>query len=453
MAGIGTSSNPGTFYGDRMCVDLKNLKEYQSSGRLGVLPPIAGTVLVIVLLGWILRGLPTAIDQEFGIVPTTEVAPVQVVVETEEVWRLGDNENEEFMFGVIEKVLSDEAGNFYLLDTQLNEVFKFSPDGHYLKSITRQGEGPGEINLCYFCNFWTKSAMACINIFPKGFIRFDLEGIPLSNLKATPLPDLGSEETISIFKFTRREGITVGDGRHYFYENGETSQIHFLSSFDEEMNEVHRYSETPTGYNFKKPITIDEDADYIPYSSWALGPEGEVFLAPNRTGFLIEVRDSQGNLKREIHRDWHPAKRTKEEKAEAKNQWSFSTNGMNMPKISYKISDYPTTNWAMNWIDGNLWVTTSRTRKMSQNAGIYVIDIFNQKGHLLEERTHLLPYDSDKDQLHWLDGGRVIVVKNIKSARLAAQDSDMQVQVGDSINKSVDEEDSILEVILYQVKN
>ena len=35
-------------------------------------------VLVIVLLGWILRELPTAIDHEFGIVPTTEGAPVQV---------------------------------------------------------------------------------------------------------------------------------------------------------------------------------------------------------------------------------------------------------------------------------------------------------------------------------------------------------------------------------------
>ena len=61
-----------------MCVDLKNVKKYQSSGRLGVLPPIAGTALVIVLFGWILRELPTAIDPELGIVPTTEISPVQV---------------------------------------------------------------------------------------------------------------------------------------------------------------------------------------------------------------------------------------------------------------------------------------------------------------------------------------------------------------------------------------
>ena len=396
--------------------------------------------------------LQTLAVAQVTVINNPEEAPVKVAFEMDEVWRAGANEDEDFMFGVIGEVLRDKDGNLYFLDTQQNEIFKFSPDGRYLKSITRNGEGPGEISLCYFCDFWSDSAMGCLNIFPQGFVRFDLEGTPLSSLKTTPLPDLGSEETISLFKFTRRDGFMVSSGRHFMFENGESTQIEFLSSFDEDVNEVHRFAQNPTGYNFRKPITVDEDADFIPYSSWALGSQGEVYLAPGRTGFLIEVRDCLGNLKREIHRQWHPEKRNKEEKSEAKNQWSFSTNGDKLPEISYKISDFPTTIMTMQWIDQNLWVTTSKTIKKSKVKQIQIVDVFDKEGHLLEERSFNLPFDSDKDQLHWLDGGRVVVVKNIKSARLAAQDSDTQVQVGDSIPKSEDDEDSILEVILYRVK-
>ncbi len=91
---------------------------------------------------------------EIPVIDNPLVPPAERTVEMEEVWRIGDNEGEEFIFGVIGGVLSDEAGNFYLLDTQLSEVFKFSSGGQYQKSITQKGEGPGEISLCYFCGFW-----------------------------------------------------------------------------------------------------------------------------------------------------------------------------------------------------------------------------------------------------------------------------------------------------------
>jgi hypothetical protein len=408
-----------------------------------ITPGIIGLVLVF----------PTLLIAEVPILNNPFVPPVQRTIEMEEIWRIGDNEDEVFMFGVIGQVFSDEEGNFYLLDTQLHEVFKFSPEGRYLKSVTQNGEGPGEINMCYFCDFWDEASIGCINIFPKAIVRFDADGLPLSNLKATPMDDLGSEETISLFRFSRRDGFMVGYGQHFIYENGESNNVSFLSVFDDQVNEIHRFAQQPTGYNFRKPITVDEEGDFVPHGRWALGNGGEIYLVPDRTGFLVEVRDLQGNLLRKISREWEMRKRTKEEKDEAKNQWTFGSNGVNIPEISYRISDYPRTIGYLDWIDGQLWVTTSETAKKSLETNSRVVDVFDPAGHLLEERTYRLPYDKEKDQVHWLSHGRAVVVKNIRSARMAATPSDLQMQTGEGKEEFSDEEDSILEVILYRVKN
>lgn len=386
------------------------------------------------------------------VINNPEIPPVQTKIEMKEIWRLGDNENEEFIFGVISSVFRDGAGNFYLLDSQQAEVFKFSPEGIYLNSVSRKGQGPGEISLCYFCGMWDKSRIGCLNISPKRIVLFDKEGIPKGSEKATPLDDLGSEETISISSFTRRDGFTVAYGRHYFFEDGESSQVSFLSTFDDQMDELFRYKQQPTGYNFRKPIVVNEEADFIAHRRWALGLGGEIFLVPDRTGFLIEVRDSEGNILRKILRQWTSTKRTKAEMKDAKNQYQFSTNGPNMPDISYKISDFPTSIQKIQWMENHLWVQTSNTEKKTKAGQGFVVDVFNQEGHLLEERTYNVPFDDTNDEIHWLSQDQAIVVKNIHSAVLAAQGSEWTVQVGEGKEEFSDEEDSTLEVILYQIK-
>ncbi len=407
----------------------------------------------IIYLTLLINMLPSFLLAEVPVISNPLSPPSVRTVEMEEVWRIGANDDEDFLFGVIGNVLSDKAGNFYLLDTQLNEVFKFSAEGQYLQSISRSGEGPGEISVCYFCNFWDDVTMGCVNISPNWIVRFDTEGIPKDYLKPTPLPDLGSEETISISSYIRRDGFIVARGQHYIFDKGELSRIAFLSAFDDQMDEVFRFMKQPTGYNFLKPITIDEDADYIPYSAWTLGDGGEVYMVPDRTHFLIEVRNTRGELLRKINRDFPLLKRSAKEKEEAKNRWIFSSEDGRIPDITYKISDYSISIKSLKIIDNKLWVSTSRNYKEAQQSGNKVFDIFDMKGHLLEKRIYQIPCDPKKDSVHWLDGGRAVVVKNIQSARMAALDNRLKVQIGDGGQKFEDDEESILEVILYKIKN
>ena len=56
-----------------------------------------------------------------------------------------DGDDPGYIFGDIRGVQGASDGTIYVLDYQAVEVRTFSPDGEYLGTIVRQGEGPGEI--------------------------------------------------------------------------------------------------------------------------------------------------------------------------------------------------------------------------------------------------------------------------------------------------------------------
>ena len=66
-------------------------------------------------------------------------------MQLEELWRVGGAGEDQTVFGVILQALPDEQGNLYVLDLQLSQVFVFSPEGKLLRTLSREGEGPGEV--------------------------------------------------------------------------------------------------------------------------------------------------------------------------------------------------------------------------------------------------------------------------------------------------------------------
>ncbi len=52
---------------------------------------------------------------------------------------------EEYLFGSIYAITVDDAGRVYVLDGQARSIRVFDPDGAYIETAARRGEGPGEI--------------------------------------------------------------------------------------------------------------------------------------------------------------------------------------------------------------------------------------------------------------------------------------------------------------------
>ena len=68
----------------------------------------------------------------------------QVTLESVRVLGDVDTADENLAFYMPSTIVVDGAGNLYVLDTGNHRVQKFSPDGKYLATFGRQGQGPGE---------------------------------------------------------------------------------------------------------------------------------------------------------------------------------------------------------------------------------------------------------------------------------------------------------------------
>ena len=61
-----------------------------------------------------------------------------------ELWRAGGEDDEYFSAPSAPSEPTSE-GQIYLLDSQLSEVHVYTPDGEHLRTVGREGDGPGEM--------------------------------------------------------------------------------------------------------------------------------------------------------------------------------------------------------------------------------------------------------------------------------------------------------------------
>ncbi len=155
------------------------------------------------------------------------------IVFTEEL-SIGEVEGDEnYMFGQNIVFNTDENGNFYVGDLDAHRIQKYNPDGKYLLSIGREGQGPGEFGRLSFIGF-DKDDNIYINDTRNNRISFfDKEGKYLRQIRMTeryPITIINSKGIIFANKFVASE-------------EGNVQKITYLYGlFDNEFNFVIRYT-------------------------------------------------------------------------------------------------------------------------------------------------------------------------------------------------------------------
>lgn len=94
----------------------------------------------------------------------------------------GEDEGVESFFGLSDNSIATDAdGNLYILDTGNHRVVVFDPEGTHLRTMGREGEGPGELQL-----FPVGIAVAedgVVHVYDwgkRGLVRFAPDGSPLA---------------------------------------------------------------------------------------------------------------------------------------------------------------------------------------------------------------------------------------------------------------------------------
>jgi len=343
-------------------------------------------------------------------------APVheRMVYEPEELWRIGGfSEAEEELFGVITDIIVDEQRNVYVLDAQLSEIRVFDIEGDYIRTIGREGEGPGEFRYPSDMLFLPDGQLGAIQ--QNRLVLFGTEGEPAGDFHFKEPGGGGFFRLVNV--------RPTGDQLAVLYQLGSKdktawSTTHRLGLFDMTGKQRIVIAEARTRMDYTGARFVEEDWNHFD-QCWAASPDGRVLARSSSTEYEISVWDSDGKLDRVIHREYPPHRRSSEDIEGIRERWSrrFSW----LPDLDFEIEE----SWApvhdlYARADGTLWVRTSRGRRNGGEGTLAGFDVFDGNGRFDSEITLRGEFDPDNDGL-FLVGDFLFVVTDLVSATAAAK--------------------------------
>ncbi len=367
-------------------------------------------------------------------------------VQLEELWRIGGEEDEENLLGVIDRVLVDDDGNVYLLDIQLVEVQVFDPDGEYVHSLGKRGDGPGEVRNARDLLFLPDGTVGLVQGFPGRIVKIDLAGLPAGELRP------GGDDPSAGGFFALRSAassagrLVLGGAKITRGENSRTA-TNFIAAYGQDGAEGVRYLESINVRDFGR-MEFSEKAEFFPgQGGWALADDGRIYVAPARNEYRIEVYGPEGVLERTITRKYESWRRTPVEADRAREMMMpFRRRNRNAIKLVMEPTERDILDIRLD-AQGQLWVLPSRGIR-DQEEGIHSTwDVFDGTGAFVRQMAIACEGDGRKDALFFPGGDLVVLVREHADAVYAFRGRGAD-------NPEAEEEDADvrpLEVICYRI--
>jgi hypothetical protein len=337
-----------------------------------------------------------------------------VEVEAKELWRAGGEGDEEVIFGVISQVTSDERGYIYLLVSQLNQVMVFSPAGEEIRTIGREGEGPGEFRRASDLFLTADGKVAVLQRMPGRVVLFTAEGEPAGDMKLPELTD-GGTQMLSGGRLAGKN--VVLDLNRFARRDDGFDTITSLVSIDPSGALVSTYFEKRDHGNFANMV-FDEKKLGAGMLVWNTGRDGRVYTSDQFDAYTYSVWNEAGTLERVVERAYTPRKRSAEEmKRYAPIVRIQQGNRSQSPEVKASETDrdiqqiFPREN-------GDVWILSSAGAFAAPTGAIATFDVFDSSGKFMRQVT-LKGVGSYAEDGFYLVGERFYVVTGLRSARRA----------------------------------
>jgi hypothetical protein len=358
----------------------------------------------------------------------------------DELWRLGGDDEEDVIFGVIGDVAVDRDGNVYLLDVQLNEILVFDADGEYLRSIGREGEGPGEFRRPAGMFLTAAGDVAVVQMMPGKIVLLTADGEPAGTHPVKSLDD-------GVQFFTRAarsaDQIAVSSRRFKRRDNG-ADITESLLRIDANGDQTATYMEVNTTREFTS--TEMDEKSISGTLVWSVAAGGRVYASDNFDAYSITVWDPDGAVNRVIERQYNHRVRTDDEKERRVPVMGMGRRrgGRGRPRVEIKASDTDRDIVAMYPRNaGVLWVLSSSGAYDTGDGTMAVFDVFDADGRFTSQIELAGEGNFDRDEFH-VAGDRLYVVTNVRAARRALRGA-----TTDEVDET--EEAALLAVICYDL--
>jgi len=381
--------------------------------RRGALP---GLVAMLLATGSAVAGDLVRVDGDLHVRNGDTPSGASEVWRLDELWRAGGADDEETFFGLITRVLADEAGCVYLLDAQRKQVHVFGPGGDARPALSREGEGPGEVRSPRDLVLGSEGSVGLIEGFPGRVVTVDRQGNPISRA----FEDRSSVQFVSAV--LRGGVLVVGCVASQPGDRDLTStRTSRLTRYSLNGQPGATYCERERAIDYQNQYVFSEDEAMVDFL-WCfdVAPDGRVYAFTERDRYAISVFHPDGRLDRIIERAFVSRERTPEERRrmEALVERRFRTFPFD---LTVEISDTePAVNWRHRGLhvaeDGTLWVRHSRSG-VEQPAGILLTyDLFDAEGHFVRQVSLAGEGSAETDGFFFVGNDRLVRVRGYVDA-------------------------------------
>jgi hypothetical protein len=354
-----------------------------------------------------------------NVVPNKKPELPPRTIALEEQWTVG-GEDGEYIFGMMIDSLEDEEGNIYMLDAQLCQVEVFSPDGEHLRTISGQGDGPGEVRIPQDLVLLPGGSLGILELFPAKFVTLQMDGVPGESINVGGGSGPQTGFSVGFQAACRGSSILIAAQRSTQSDNG-LARTQYLARLDGSGQEQARFREQSVELNFSE-LTFVETELLPPFLlANAMGPDGRIYTPRSRDEYAIEVYEPDGTLAMVIERDFKPLKRDADSKRRFDALIDAWTTGFPGEVIKNIEENEPTIVDMHVDDEGILWVLHSRSGEDQPEGVFLTYDTFSPEGKWLQEVSFLADANPDFDGIRFLGEDHVLLIKGYVLARWASR--------------------------------
>ena len=275
----------------------------------------------------------------------------------------------------------DNEGSIYISDWQDQAIKVFDANGDFIRTIGRQGDGPGEFSNVGRMTFLPDGRLMVTDSRANRISLFDPEGAYLASYHWTERlgrVHYATDSTCVMTVYAFDESADPGAGGKLF-----------VKSFDFDGNEIQTFGEFKMAESRSHSVPSGETVIVVgisvpdpPQSIFAADPARLRLYHCVNNEYKIEVFDLDGKVIRRFDRPYEPLPFTGEDAQEFRARYEDSRNEaikkivQEMPMPSVK-----TVTPQMRVDDaGNLWVETHE-EKEEEDTVLTAYDIFNPDGY------------------------------------------------------------------------
>jgi hypothetical protein len=280
-------------------------------------------------------------------------------------------------------VVDDQDGNIYVLDSDASNIKKFDSRGRFIKTIGREGQGPGEFSSPYYLTY-AKDRLVVWDLMNRRLCALTPEG---KFIKSSHIPyDQGSVRKLRSLP----TGEILVEKEKSFRRETDKPQVCTIDLYSRDLEYVKTiYERSLWRKKYVRTREFGISTLYFPYSPdvcWDVSPEEKIIIGFSDK-YELEVYDRDGKKLQTFSHAYEPVRVTEKDRKEYFDSIEFYRAGAKLkeiPEYITKETQFPKNMPAFENIlidsEGNVLVVLNRENEDEKEK---MFDVFDQDGKFL----------------------------------------------------------------------